>query len=117
MDLVRDLLDIQVRDRHHRACGRVDGVVIELRSGEAPVVSAIEMGSAILAKRVHPRLPAWFDLVAAALRLSRRPVRVPIAHAQGIELVLTLDVDGVDAGLLEGERVAAQVLRRRPRDE
>lgn len=113
MDLVRDLLDIQVRDRRYRPCGRVDGVVLELHRGEAPRVSAIEMGATLLARRVHPRVQAWFERLASTLGLRTRPARVPIAHVQAMELQLTLDLDGVESGLLDGERRAAGRVRRR----
>ena len=70
MDLVRDVLDKQVVDRDETKMGRVDGLLLEVRPSQPPRIAALEMGFAVLARRLHPRLEAWLE------RLRRRsPVR------------------------------------------
>jgi hypothetical protein len=56
--LVHDVLDTQVLDARERPAGRVDGIVLELRAGHPPRVTAIEIGGLTLARRLHPRLGA-----------------------------------------------------------
>jgi len=57
--IVHDLLDKVVLDDGRRNIGRVDGVVLELRRGGAPVVSAFEIGGRVLARRLGPRFARW----------------------------------------------------------
>jgi sporulation protein YlmC with PRC-barrel domain len=59
MDLVRDLLDEKVVDRHGREMGRVDDITLEIRDGAPPLVSAIELGPSVIARRLHPALGRW----------------------------------------------------------
>lgn len=69
LDLTRDVLDKQVVDRDETKMGRVDGLVLELRGDRPPRVVAIEMGFAVLARRVGPRTERWLE------RLRRFSVR------------------------------------------
>jgi hypothetical protein len=64
--VVHDLLDKPVLDEERRNVGRVDGVVLELRRGGPPVISAFEIGGRVWARRIHPRLATW------AVALARR---------------------------------------------
>jgi hypothetical protein len=57
--IVHDLLDKVVLDEGRRNVGRVDGVLLELRPGAAPVVSAFEMGGRVWARRLHARIAMW----------------------------------------------------------
>ncbi|MBV9211422.1 MAG: hypothetical protein JOZ52_12365 [Acidobacteria bacterium] len=66
VDLIRDVLDKQLVDRNERKMGKVDGLVMQLREGEPPRVSFIEVSTITLARRLHPRLA---KIVA---RLSRK---------------------------------------------
>jgi hypothetical protein len=51
MDVVREVLDKQLVDRHHRPMGRADGIVVEIRNGQAPRVMYLETGPATTARR------------------------------------------------------------------
>ena len=78
MDLVRDVLDEQLVDGRGRNIGKVDGIVIELRSDGPPRVVAIEIGGGTAAER----LPRVFRHVARALSRAllprgRRTRRIP----------------------------------------
>jgi hypothetical protein len=84
--LVHDLLDTQVLDACERRAGKVDAIVLELRPGRPPRVTAIEIGGLTLARRLHPRLGAL------AARWGRRAgparphaVRIPWAAIRRIE--------------------------------
>ena len=81
--IVHDLLDKPVLDEGRRNVGRVDGVVIELRRGGPPVVSAFEIGGRVLTRRLHPRFASWAvalgkrwpALANGVTRFSMRDVR------------------------------------------
>jgi hypothetical protein len=77
VDVIRDLLDTQVRDRQDREMGRVDGVEIECRAGDPPRVTALLVGPSVLAARLHPAIGRWVGAVGQALGLADgRPVRI-----------------------------------------
>ena len=57
--IVHDLLDKVVLDEGRRNVGRVDGVVLELHGGAAPVVSAFEIGGRVWARRLNARIARW----------------------------------------------------------
>lgn len=56
MDIIRDVLDNQLVDRHQRKMGRVDGIVVELQEGQPPRLAYLEVGFPVLARRIHPHL-------------------------------------------------------------
>lgn len=95
MRLVHDILDTQVLDCQRRPAGKVDDILVELREGRPPRVTAIEIGGLTLARRLHPRLGA------SAKRWSRRlgpaalhEVRIPwtaVRRTDGREVHLTID--------------------------
>src|ERR1043166_5058301 len=106
MDLVRDLLDKRVVDRHGRDMGRVDSVVMEYRDGAPPQVTAIEIGPAVLAFRVRPML----GRVVAALEYifgvdEGRPFRIALDDVLDIR-------DHVKVDVAFGETPAATVEQR-----
>ena len=44
MNLVRDVLDKQLVDKHGKKVGRVDGLILEIEEGKQPTVTSIELG-------------------------------------------------------------------------
>jgi sporulation protein YlmC with PRC-barrel domain len=87
LHLVRDLLDKLVLDRDGREMGRVDGVVLTIAEGDARQVVAIEIGAAVLFRRVRPFLGRWAAALERALGIEkRRPIRIPFDEI--------LDIDG-----------------------
>jgi hypothetical protein len=64
--VVHELLDKPVLDEQRRNIGRVDGVVLELRRGAQPRITAFEIGGRVWARRLHPRIARW------AMALGRR---------------------------------------------
>ena len=105
MDLVRDLLDKSVVDRHGHVMGRVDRLVLESREHSAPRVVAFQIGPEALAARVVP----WFGRLVAGLERvfmvdEGRPVRIALADVLSIE-------DDVKVDMAFGETATATVER------
>ena len=85
LELARDLLDKQVVDRDETKMGRVDGLVLELREGKPPRVDHLEMGSAVLARCIHPRVEGWVDALRRRIGVQKTGrYRVPWAAVQEI---------------------------------
>jgi sporulation protein YlmC with PRC-barrel domain len=106
VDLVRDLLDKEVVDRHGREMGRVDSIVLEVRDGAPPRVTAIELGPAVLAYRIRPSFGRWMAALEHALRMDEgRPLRIAFSEI--------LDVhDRIKVDRAFGETPAAALERR-----
>ena len=106
MDLVRDVLDKEVVDRNGREMGRVDGIVLETRSGAPPRVAALEVGPAVLAYRVRPIFGRWMEALEHAFGVDEgRPVRIAFS-----EVLAATDHIKVDRAF--GETAAATVEQR-----
>jgi len=96
IDLVRDLLDVQLKDRTGRRIGRVDGVVLELRDGRPPRVAAMEVGALAFARRVHPKIARVLRVVAVRLLpVSLRSVYLPLTLFRDVGVDVELDVDAM----------------------
>jgi sporulation protein YlmC with PRC-barrel domain len=99
MDLIRDLLDNPVVDRHGREMGRVDSVILELRDGEPPRVAAIELGAAVLAARVRPLFGRWMGALEHAFGVGDGiPVRIPYGAVLTIADHITVDRAAGESG-------------------
>lgn len=106
MDLIRDLLDKKLVDRHGRDMGRVDSLIADVREGAPPRVTALEVGPAVLAARVHPILGRCAAALEHVFGIDEgRPLRIPIADV--VEVNQQVKVD-----LAFGETAAAAVERR-----
>ena len=91
-ELIHDLLDKEVVDRHGRMLGRVDTIVIALRPNKPPQVTAIEIGPAVLAYRVRPVLGRLMSAVEHALGIDEgRPLRMPFRDILGIHNHIKVD--------------------------
>ena len=116
INLVRDLLDQLLVDRHDRYIGRVDGIVLELRRDRPPKVVALEIGIATVAYRIHPRLGRIIAPIAA--RFGAEAVRLPLSAIRDVGVDIHLDVDG-DREQRERPRVSqdGEVTRRHRADD
>ena len=97
MNLGQALLDQQVVDRSGELMGKVDGVVLELREGEAPRVARLVIGGGAAARRVHPQLARW--LLSWSRRWGprgNRPVEVPWAKVRKIGIDVKVDLEAED---------------------
>ena len=93
MELGRQVLDQQLVDRSDINMGKVDGLVLELREGRLPRVSAILTGGHLLARRLHPRLESlarWLTRGSDPGRME--PVRIPWEKVMKIGVDVKVDV-------------------------
>jgi sporulation protein YlmC with PRC-barrel domain len=101
LELARDLLDKQVVDRDETKMGRVDGLVLELREGKPPRVDHLEMGSAVLARRLGPRIERWVSAFRQRIGVQKAGrYRVPWERVQEIvpyQVKLDVKVDETPA--------------------
>ena len=56
IDFIRDLLDKQLVDSEDTRMGRADGVVMIVDDEGPPRIDHLELGFAVLARRIHPRV-------------------------------------------------------------
>jgi hypothetical protein len=102
--LVRDVLDKQVVDVKECKVGKVDGIVLALRTHRPPRVIAIEMDQATLWRRVHGTLGDWVDRLQKKFEPGRfGPTRILFGHviSGGIDVHLDIDCSHTHALLWE----------------
>jgi hypothetical protein len=106
LDLVRDVLDQQLVDRQEIKMGRVDGVVLELSDDGPPRVDHFELGFAVLARRVHPRLEAWVRAIRRRWSV-RRIERQHVPWSAVLEITqhhIKLDLSALETPAFDWER-------------
>jgi len=92
LNLIHDVLDKKVVDRHGRDMGRVDTIVLVLRPNAPPRVTTIELGPAVLAYRVRPILGRVMSAVERALGIDEgRPLRIPFSDVLRISASVKVD--------------------------
>ena len=87
MDLVTDVLDQQLFDRKNQKCGKVDGLALEVRDGEAPRVAYLEMSTQALARRISRRL---------ARRFKVPPFLLPWSKVERVDVSVHVNIDADD---------------------
>ena len=111
--IVRDLLDKAVVDRNGREMGRVDGIVLELRTNEPPRLSQVLIGASVLGARVNVAFGRWVHGVEHGVGLGdERPIQIDFAHIDeiGDKVKVDLAVGDTGADSLE-QRVRRWVLK------
>lgn len=93
MDVIRDVLDNQLVDRNQHKMGKVDGIVIELRSGQPPRLAYIETGATTLARRLHPRLQQWVAALERKWGKKAGAYRIPWSKVRDIGIDVEVDVE------------------------
>jgi len=93
MELVRDILDKQIRGRDDEKLGKVDGIVLELRDGEPPRVAYLELGSATIARRIGRRFERWAILLNRKLGVRRPRYRIAFDRVLDYEVDVQVDID------------------------
>lgn len=103
--LVHDVLDTQLLDRRGEKMGRVDGLVLELRDGEPPRVSAVLVGGAVLAERIGRRT-TWLATLLARTWGTGEPTttRIPFDLVRRIGTEIDVDLDARESAALGWER-------------
>jgi sporulation protein YlmC with PRC-barrel domain len=114
VDLVRDLLDNQVVDRHGTKLGKVDSVIIRLSDGRAPRVAAIQVGVPTVAERVHPRLRQWVEAVERRWGVPLGCTRIPWARVRSVGLDVHVDLDAERTRAFALERWLRRLIARIP---
>ena len=110
LDLVRDVLDKQLLDRKSRPFGKVDGIVLELRSGAAPRVLALEVGAAT---RIA-RLPTWLSRLATPFARPAGVTRIPKDAVMAVANDIRIDIDATQTPAWRVERWLARLFARLP---
>jgi enamine deaminase RidA (YjgF/YER057c/UK114 family) len=115
-NVVRDILDKQLLDRHRRKMGKVDGIIMELRDGKPPRLAFIEVGGVTLARRLHP------GLAQCVARWKRKwgvgtgqSYRIPWTKVRDIGIDVEVDVDAEKTPVLAWEKwVSKNIIGRIP---
>ena len=99
MDLVRDILDKQIVDRHRDRLGKVDGLILALDAGKPPRVIALDVGSVTLARRWSERFAAWLERALARVTgTNAGSTRFEPRLVREVDVEVQLDVDADDTG-------------------
>jgi sporulation protein YlmC with PRC-barrel domain len=104
MDVVREVLDKNVVDRNGREMGRVDGILLQLESGQPPRLHAILIGPAALASRLHPRLGRLARTIEQRLNIDRdQPASIDVADVDQFDsrIRLRLAIGDTTVGAIE----------------
>jgi len=103
VDVVRDLLDKKVADRNGREIGRVDSIVLDIRDGAPPRITALEVGPAVLASRISPVLGRIVSGIEHVFGVDEgRPLRLQVGKILDI-------TDQVNVDAAAGQTSAAAV--------
>lgn len=106
MDVIRDVLDKQVVDRHGRMMGKVDGIIMELSETGPPRLAFIEMGAITQARRLHRRLGKWVE--ALVLKFGAKKAsecyRIPWSKVVPTGIDITVNVEAESTPAFDFER-------------
>ncbi len=106
MFLARQVLDLGLVDRSGRKIGKVDDIVLQLRDGRPPVVHAIRGGRGALAQYLPvsvQRIAAWLRAGILGEEGMQPPGEIGWEHVNQIDVVVHLDLDRANVGLLRTE--------------
>ena len=93
LHLARDVLDKLLVDWRSEPMGRVDGLVLVSEPGRPPVVTCIESGPVVLARRLHRRIGRCARAVARRWGVRRgRPVRISWSKVKSVGLEVRLNL-------------------------
>lgn len=103
--LNRDILDKEIVGAQGFKGGKVDDLLIDIREGKPPTISAIVTGPGSLSRQLGSpieHLTAWLRVHLMGIRDAHEIV-IPWEHVLSIDVVVHLDVPRRPAGLLESE--------------
>jgi len=110
LDLVRDVLDKQLLDREARPFGKVDGIVLEIRTDAPPRVVALEVGVPTRLARLPAWLSRWMGRFTRHAEVTRIPKQAVLAVANDIRV----DIDATRTPAWRLERRLARMFARLP---
>lgn len=103
--LVRDVLDQQIIDREARKVGKVDGIVVELLDDGRARVLYLEVGNAVLARRVSDRLGRLYERIRKRLLdHPTPPFRISWKKVRKIDLAVHADIEASSSDAYRLER-------------
>jgi len=115
MELVRDILDKQLRGRDDEKLGKVDGIVLELRDGKPPRVAFLELGSATFARRIGRRFERWAVALNRRFHMRRARYRIDFGRVRDYDLDVKVDVDAKPSPAWAWERwMRDHIIKRLP---
>ena len=115
MELVRDILDGQIRGRDDIKLGKVDGIVLEMRDNQPPRVAFIELGSATFARRIGRRCERWAVMLSRRLRVRRPRYRIAFDCITDYRHDVRVDVEAKHSPAFAWEHwIREHVIRRLP---
>jgi hypothetical protein len=115
MELVRDVLDKQIRGRDDEKLGKVDGIVLELREGKPPRVVYLELGSATFARRIGRRFEQWAIMLNRKLGVRRPRYRIDFDRITDYQNDVVVDIDTKRSPAFAWERwVRDHIIKRMP---
>jgi hypothetical protein len=106
IDLIRNVLDNQLVDKEGTKMGRVDGMVLMIGDGGPPRVDHLELGLAVLARRIHPRLEQWLETLRKKWT-PRRSARQIVTWSQVLEVTtqhVRVDLHALETPAFDWER-------------
>jgi sporulation protein YlmC with PRC-barrel domain len=107
MFLARDVLDKQIVDRHGFKGGKVDDLLLEQTEDGHMAVRAIITGHDSLARLFGlgiDRFVSWLGHAVLGLPADLEPVRLDWRQVTSIDVVVHMDIDRDDAGLMVSEQ-------------
>ena len=107
VDIVRDFLDKQLVDSEGTKMGRADGIVLEISGDGQPRIDHLELGFAVLARRLHPRAEKWLLALRKRLNSPRKSARQIVPWSKVMDIThehIQLDVKAIDTPALDWER-------------
>lgn len=99
MNLVRDVLDKQIVDRHSDRMGKVDGLLVAVTPGQAPRVVALAVGPVTAARRWSQGLAAWIGRFVRLLTSDHDgETQFAVAAVRHVDVEVMLDVEADATG-------------------
>lgn len=93
MDVVHDVLDKPIVDRNGREMGRVDGIVLDIRGNEPPLLSHVLIGASVLGVRVNLAVGRWVHGIEHGFGLGdERPIAIDFSHVDEIGEKVKVDL-------------------------
>lgn len=104
--VMRELLDNALEDRKGCPMGSVDDLTVEVRPGEWPRITHIEVGGVAMARGLTWPFRPLFTWMARRWGAQRgEPYRIEWWRVRDIEVAIKADVDAEDTPVLHWERV------------
>jgi hypothetical protein len=92
----------------------VDGIVLELRDGAPPRISALLTGGHLFAWRLHPRIERWARWLTRGWGPpNQEPLRIPWSKVKKIGVDVKVDIEA-DAAMPWEHWVRDQIISRIP---